>query len=48
MNNSDTLTPKLRFPEFRKGPAWVKKMIGDLLQETTRPIDMVDNKVYRL
>jgi type I restriction enzyme S subunit len=47
MSNNSKLTPKLRFPEFRKG-AWVKRMIGDVLHETSRPIEMDDDTEYYL
>lgn len=39
--------PRLRFPEFHESE-WVKRSIGDLLQETCRPIDMDDEQEYSL
>ena len=47
MSKNSKLTPKLRFPEFRK-TAWVKRMIGDVLHEASRPIEMDDDTEYYL
>jgi len=40
--------PRLRFPEFRDGPGWTLKRIGDLLEEVSRSIDMDDDIEYSL
>lgn len=40
--------PRLRFPQFLKGPKWSLKKIGSMLIETTRPTDLEDETVYRL
>src|SRR5204862_155628 len=40
--------PRLRFPEFRAGPVWELKKLGALLQETSRPIELDDEKEYSL
>lgn len=40
--------PRLRFPEFRLTPKWVARKIGVMLRETTRPIEMDDEKEYSL
>jgi type I restriction enzyme S subunit len=39
--------PRLRFPEFRQ-TAWAQRSIGDLLQESSRPIDMDNDANYSL
>ncbi len=43
-----SLVPKLRFPEFKSGPGWEKRRVGDLLKETQRPIELVDVAEYCL
>lgn len=40
--------PRLRFPEFRKGPAWASIQIGDMLEEHARLIEMDDAEEYSL
>lgn len=40
--------PRLRFPEFRDGPEWKKRSIGELLIEVPRPIEMEDDSLYSL
>jgi len=34
MSNNGTLTPKLRFPEFRKEPGWEVRCVGDVFEVT--------------
>jgi type I restriction enzyme S subunit len=43
-----TLTPKLRFPEFRKRPGWAPRRIGDILEQVERPVEMEDDQEYSL
>jgi type I restriction enzyme S subunit len=40
--------PRLRFPKFRQGGKWVSRKIGDMLEETARPIEMDDDEEYSL
>jgi type I restriction enzyme S subunit len=40
--------PRLRFPEFRGDAAWVPRKIGDMVEETARPINMDDGEEYSL
>jgi len=40
--------PRLRLFAFRKAPAWEPKALGQVLLETPRPIDMIDNADYSL
>lgn len=41
------LSGRCRYPEFRKQP-WVERRIGEVLQETFRPVQWNDNAEYRL
>jgi type I restriction enzyme S subunit len=40
--------PRLRFPEFRKGPKWKMRKIGSMLLESPRPIKLEDDREYCL
>jgi type I restriction enzyme, S subunit len=40
--------PALRFPEFRAGPDWMLRRIGDVLEDVSRSIDMDDHIQYSL
>lgn len=47
MSNNDKLTPKLRFPEFRKGPGWEKRSISSILSKVANPVTVDLNQMYR-
>ena len=40
-------TPRLRFPEFRKGPGWGKKTISNILSKVANPVTVESNEMYR-
>lgn len=40
--------PRLRFSEFRNGPAWTLRRIGEMLEEVARPIEMNGVEEYSL
>jgi type I restriction enzyme S subunit len=46
MNDNNKNKPKLRFPGFTD--AWEQRPLGELLTETRRPINMVDDGDYEL
>ena len=40
-------TPRLRFPEFRKGPGWENQTISSILSKVANPVAVESNEMYR-